>query len=201
PPPPPALTRGVRIPNPVLVPTECDALVERTLATTQTDEEATLSLYGTVSDTDRRVHVTIAAACANHALPHAAAAFGLYWGDNGIHNRGYGVPGIQSASRALLHGILFAITVANPARHLEISTTSKYAIRAICHLAGGNHTRGWACANGNLLEQITRMILGRSAQILFTALNDRGDSSPLKGARALAHGCCRDTKESSHIAI
>ncbi|KAJ7842361.1 hypothetical protein B0H14DRAFT_2266773, partial [Mycena olivaceomarginata] len=93
-------------------------------------------LYGMVPDTARRcVHVVIAAICVNYAQPDVAAAFRVYWGDNSAHNRGFGIPGRQLDSRALLHAILFVLTVANPSRVVDISTTLKYVIRSICYLA------------------------------------------------------------------
>ncbi|KAJ7363836.1 hypothetical protein DFH08DRAFT_639277, partial [Mycena albidolilacea] len=106
--------------------------------------------------------------CVNYARPDVAAAFAVYWGDNSAHNRGLGIPGRQLDSRTVLHAILFALTMANPSRVIEISTTSKYAVRSICYLAGGNHTRGWTCANGDLLDLIARAIQARSAQTVFT---------------------------------
>jgi ribonuclease HI len=128
--------------------------------------------------------------CVNHAQPGLAAAFGVYWGDNSAHNRGLGIPGRQLDSRALLHAILFALTVANPSRVVEVTTTSKYAVRSICYLAGANHTRGWSCANGDLLEFIARAIQARRAQTVFTLIDSPRDSSAYKEARAIATATC-----------
>ncbi|KAJ7355941.1 hypothetical protein DFH08DRAFT_803872 [Mycena albidolilacea] len=173
--------------------TVCDALAENTLATTQTDEESTLALYGTVPDAERRrVHVVVAGVCVKHAQPGVSAAFGVYWGDNSAHNRGFGIPGRQLDARAILHAILFALTVANPSRVVDISTTSKYAIRSICYLAGGNHTRGWSCANGDLLELIARAVQARTAQTVFTLMDSPRDSSAYREARAIATATCLD---------
>jgi hypothetical protein len=145
-----------------------------------------------LNNVQQRVHVTVAAACAHQALPHMTAAFGVFWGHNCTHNRGFGVLGRQLASRALLHGILFAITAANPSKILEIYTMSIYVIRAICHFAGGNHTRGWVCANGDLLQRIARTLLNWSAQTVFSPVNSQDETIHLKAARSLAHAACRD---------
>ncbi|KAJ7355808.1 hypothetical protein DFH08DRAFT_626219, partial [Mycena albidolilacea] len=177
------------IPRPPLQLSECDVMAEEILATAETDEDSTLALYGLVPDTARRwVHVTVAAACSTRARP--AAAFGVYWGENSAHNRGLGIPGRQLDSRALLHAILFALHVANPARVLDISTSSKYAVRSICYLAGRNYTRSWSCANGDLLDLIAHAICSRPARTTFTALSERGTTGALGQAKALATAAC-----------
>ncbi|KAJ7863648.1 hypothetical protein B0H14DRAFT_3444007 [Mycena olivaceomarginata] len=166
--PVPQRTIRLRELSPPPTPTVCDVLVEDTLATTQTNEESTMALYGTVPDTARRrVHVVVASVCVNYARPDVAAAFTL-------------------DSHAVLHAILFALTMANPSRVIDISTTSKYAVRSICYLAGGNHTRGWTCANGDLLDLIARAIQARSAQTVFTFIDVPRESSTYTEARAIA---------------
>jgi ribonuclease HI len=152
-----------------------------------------LALYGTVPDaTRRRVHVVVAGVCVNYARPDVAAAFRVYWSDNSAHNRGFGILGRQLDSRALLQAILFALTVANPSRVVDISTTSKYAIRSICYLAGGNHTWEWTCANSDLLELIARAIQARTAQTVFTFIDSPRDLSAYREAHAIAMATCLD---------
>lgn len=67
---------------------------------------------------------------------------------------------------------------------VAVFTASKYAIRSICYWAGSNYTRGWACANGDLLEIIAQIIKGRKAAITFTWLTPADTS---KDAYLAAH--------------
>ncbi|KAJ7733653.1 hypothetical protein B0H16DRAFT_1277658, partial [Mycena metata] len=75
----------------------------------------------------------------------------------------------QTEGRALLTAILYSLVQvsAKAAKALEIFTTSKFAIRSICYAAGKNHTRGWDCANGDLLEAIGEAVRARSSQVIF----------------------------------
>ncbi|KAJ7158081.1 hypothetical protein C8R46DRAFT_817269, partial [Mycena filopes] len=137
-----------------------------TLAAGQTDQEATQALYGTLADISAcRVNVHLVSTCRSQGQVDARAAFGAYWGGESRYNVGWRIPGRQVEGRALLMGILHALTVSNPRRALDIFTTSKFTIRAICYAAGGNYTRGWDCANGDLLELIATAIRARSTQL------------------------------------
>jgi hypothetical protein len=86
----------------------------------------------------------------------------------------------------LLTGMLYALVVSNPERSLEVFTTSKYAIRAICYAAGKNNTRGWDCANGDLLELIANVIRKRTFQITFCLVHQPQSNTAHSGARSLA---------------
>ncbi|KAF7342021.1 RNA-directed DNA polymerase from mobile element jockey [Mycena venus] len=198
-PPNVTLTHALNDPDvtPRCSPTPCDKLAQETIEAGQSDEEATLRLYGTILPIGpRRTTVHIASSCKNPGRIDARAAFGLYWGDNSRHNRGWCIPGRQLDGRAMLIGILWALGVSNAARPLEIYTTSKYAIRGICYSAGKNHTRGWDCANGDLFERIADTILQRTSQISFHHISQPHTNTALSGARKLAHGAISSSDRS-----
>ncbi|KAJ7123362.1 hypothetical protein C8R46DRAFT_840881, partial [Mycena filopes] len=143
-------------------PTPCDILTAETIAAGQSDEEATRALYGSVAGiSDRRVTVHLVSTCRKQGQVDARAAFGVYWGEGSRHNAGWRIPGKQVEGRALLTGILHALTASNSDRALEVFTTSKLSIRTICYATGRNYTRGWDCANGDLLQLIARAIRAR----------------------------------------
>ncbi|KAJ7254644.1 hypothetical protein B0H12DRAFT_998341, partial [Mycena haematopus] len=168
-------------------PTPCDRLVEETINASQTDEEATLRLYGTVSQVSRhRVRVHVASLCRNQGKIDARAAFGVYWGEGSTHNVGWCISGRQIDERALLSAVLHALCASNPCRSLELFTTSKNVIRAICYAAGRNHTRGWDCANGDLLEHIAKVIQTRPSQVIFCPVHQPLNNAAHSGARNLA---------------
>ncbi|KAJ6531025.1 hypothetical protein B0H19DRAFT_872446, partial [Mycena capillaripes] len=169
-------------------PTPCDRLAVETIEAAQTDEEATLQLYGTVANVDpRRVCVHIASSGRNPSQIDARATFGAYWGDGSSYNIGWRIPGRQLEGRALLIGILYALIAAKPeSRPLDIFTTSKNVIRAICYAAGKRHTRGWDCANGELFERIAHVIRRRSGQIGFFLVSQPRNNKAHSGARKLA---------------
>ncbi|KAJ7144691.1 hypothetical protein C8R46DRAFT_820117, partial [Mycena filopes] len=153
----------------------------------QTDEEATLDLYGSATHLHpRRFTVSVAAACRNQGKIDARAGFGVYWGKDSCHNTAYRIGGKQLDGRALLTGILYALAFVDPTRALDIFTSSKAAIRAICYKAGQNHTRGWDCANGDLLERITEFIRARQAQVSFFHVNLPRKNTGNVAARGLA---------------
>ncbi|KAJ7165320.1 hypothetical protein C8R46DRAFT_816763, partial [Mycena filopes] len=168
-------------------PTPCDLLAEETMSAVQTDEDATLNLYGGVAEVNpRHVMVHLASACKNGGKVDVRAAFGVYWGEDSTHNNGWLIPGRQVDARAVMLGILHAICVTNPDRTLEIFTTSKYAIRAICYAAGRNHTTGWDCANGDLLELIANAIQSRRSRVAFHCVLNPHSNSSHGRARKLA---------------
>ncbi|KAJ7731073.1 hypothetical protein B0H16DRAFT_1233805, partial [Mycena metata] len=147
-----------------LPPTPCDLLTADTINAAETDEEATLKLYGTVpSPSSKRIMVYLASTCRNSGKPDARAAFGTYWGYNSQYNVGWRIPERQTEGRAVLAAILYSLRQvgAKGDKSMDIFTTSKFAIRAICYAAGKNYTRGWDCTNGDLLEAIAKAIRAR----------------------------------------
>lgn len=94
----------------------------------------------------------------------------------------------RTTAGAFLTGILCVLASTPPTEQINISTTSKYAIRAICYRAGISYTEGWNCANGDLLEHIAGFIRLRRVQVGFFWVN-KPDTNPAHlGAKALALG-------------
>ncbi|KAJ7837621.1 hypothetical protein B0H13DRAFT_1554231, partial [Mycena leptocephala] len=114
------------------------------------------------------------------------AAFGVYWGNNSQFNAAWRIVGRQLDGRAMLMGIIYALAFVDASRAIDIFTTSKAAIRAVCYKAGKNHTRGWDCANGDLLEHIAKIIRARSAQVSFFHVSQPHKHTGNLGARKLA---------------
>ena len=63
-----------------------------------------------------------------------------------------------------------------------IFSDSEHAIRSLCYWAPKNAAMGWTCANGDILQDIVKVIKWRVAQTRFIwikghAGNDRGDKA------------------------
>ncbi|KAF7374664.1 RNA-directed DNA polymerase from mobile element jockey [Mycena sanguinolenta] len=165
----------------------CDILTQQTINAAQTDEEATLALYGTIDFIHpRRVCVYIASLCRNPGRINARAAFGVYWGKDCSHNKGWCLPGRQLDVRAALTGVLYSLSVSNPDHPLDIFMTSKQVIRSICYSAGKNYTTGWDCANPDLLEHIAKLIRKRNSQVSFSLVHQPHNNKALSAAKSLA---------------
>ncbi|KAJ7699696.1 hypothetical protein B0H14DRAFT_2297662, partial [Mycena olivaceomarginata] len=52
-------------------------------------------------------------------------------------------------------------------KSLIVYTSSQYAIRSFCFWAGDNETRGWSCANGDVLRDTVGWISRRRASVDF----------------------------------
>ncbi|KAJ7728841.1 hypothetical protein DFH07DRAFT_684554, partial [Mycena maculata] len=131
------------------------------IASAQTPAEATKVLYGPVLNDGPRLPVHIAGSCRNAGRIDAKAAFAVHWGLGNKYNVSYRVEGAPNEGRAVIMAIVLVLANASPNRSLEISTTSKYAIRAFSYWAGDNETRGWPCANGDLLRVACAFIRNR----------------------------------------
>ncbi|KAJ7719197.1 hypothetical protein B0H16DRAFT_1336859, partial [Mycena metata] len=169
------------------LPTPCDILTAETIAAAQTDDEATLDLYGTIANVQyRHFTVHLSSLCRNQGRADARAAFGAYWGKDSRHNTGGRISGRQLDGRAMLVGVIYALEHLERSRGLDIFMTSKTIIRTICYAAGKNHTRGWDCANGDLLEHIAKIIRDRDAPISFHHICEPLTNAANAGARKLA---------------
>ncbi|KAJ7218711.1 hypothetical protein C8J57DRAFT_1597974, partial [Mycena rebaudengoi] len=182
--PPPILARQVRAPVQQIL-TECDLLALETVASAISPEKATTALYGHVCDMPgphTRVHLV--STCRNAGRIDARSSFGAFRGVGGRHNCGLRIPGAQNDGRAVLMGIIYVLITIPIGHAVAVFTASKHAIRSICYWAGSNYMRGWACANGDLLEIIAQIIKGRKAAITFTWLTPADTS---KDAYLAAH--------------
>lgn len=166
--------------------TPCDILVAEAVATVRTPLEATTAIYGPVLSNGPRVQVYVASSCRGAGRIDARAACGIYWGRNSRFNSSVRISGAQTENRAAIVGILAAVTSAPADRCLDIHSTSKYAIRSFCYWAGENYTRGWDCANGDILAVAVEAMRRRPGAVHFTWIdpNDGGDTP--EAARKLA---------------
>ncbi|KAJ7803301.1 hypothetical protein B0H14DRAFT_2384772, partial [Mycena olivaceomarginata] len=158
-----------------------------TIAASQTAEEATAALYGSVrSPGGKQIVVHVASLCRNGGRIDARATFGLYWGPLSRHNLCWRIPGRQTDGRGIFMGILCALASTPPTQQIDICSTSKYAIRAICYRAGISYTEGWSCANGDLLQLIVAEIQQREEQVRFCWVDKPANNLAHLGARNLA---------------
>ncbi|KAJ7697807.1 hypothetical protein B0H17DRAFT_854970, partial [Mycena rosella] len=133
-----------------------------TIAAGQTTEEATEALYGLIpTPSGKRVGCYVASICQRAGRIDARAGFGIFWGRNNAHNIGRRISGQKNDARAILMGLLGALSDVPQEHRVDIYTTSKYAIRSLCYWASANYTRGWDCANGDLLESLAHIIRRR----------------------------------------
>ncbi|KAJ7207231.1 hypothetical protein GGX14DRAFT_322431, partial [Mycena pura] len=153
----------------------------------QTAEEATAALYGGVRDTTAKCAVVhVASTCKHGGRIDARAAFGLYWGHGSRHNVGWRIAGLQTDGRAILTGVLCALTVTQSMQRITICTTSKYAIRALCYRVGKEYVEGWNCTNADLLQAIVTVIQQRTEQVRFCWVDKPTENQAHLGARTLA---------------
>ncbi|KAJ7143115.1 hypothetical protein C8R43DRAFT_891954 [Mycena crocata] len=202
------MPRDFRTPLPMPVPpvpilrmpdTECDTLAAEAVALARTSEEATKFLYGPVLNHGTHLLVHILGSCRNAGRIDAKAALAVHWGIDNKYNISYRVDGPQNEGRAVLAAVILVLSRASPNRRLELSTTSKYAIRAITYWAGDNYTRGWPCANGDLLRVASSLIRNRPAPVHFLWTKPDVYSSIHNRTRLLATACLDDPNPSVYI--
>lgn len=148
------------------------------------------STYGKVYADGDPLEIYTDGACLENGSPNARAGAGVYFGVNHISNSSTRVSGAQSNNRAELLAVLVALSSVSVRRCLCIYTDSQYVIRSIVHWGPGSASRGWVCANGDILKDIALWIKSRQSWVKFryvkghsgNAHNDAADELAKQGA-------------------
>ncbi|KAH8115008.1 ribonuclease H-like domain-containing protein, partial [Phellopilus nigrolimitatus] len=89
----------------------------------------------------------------------------VYWGPGSPKNWLGRVPGTQTNNRAELYAILNALSCAPAHKTLQIHSDSQLAINSLHHWAPKHASMGWACANGDILDNAAQLIKQRTAPL------------------------------------
>ena len=143
---------------------------------------AMAALYGKVLFETEWDHVYTDGSCYDNGRPYARTGAGVFWGINSSKNKSVQVPGQQSNNRGEVLAVLLALLSSDPCQSLMIFSDSEHVIRSLCYWAPKNAEMGWTCANGDILQDIVKVIRWRVAQTMFIwikdhAGNDRGDKT------------------------
>lgn len=142
-----------------------DELVVATIHDVQTQDEAYEELFGYVTLDTPPVTVYTDGSCHNNGTPAAKATAAIYWGAKSTKNWSDRVPGAQTNNRAELYAILQALLHAAPNVSLILYSDSEYALRSVAYWAMAHDTIGWECINGDIIQDICKLIKLRSASL------------------------------------
>ena len=68
------------------------------------------------------------------------------------------MPGLPTNNKAELYPVLWVLTHSDPRICLTIYTDSQYVIHCTCHWAASNASHGWKCINGDILQDLSRVL-------------------------------------------
>ncbi|KAJ6506977.1 ribonuclease H-like domain-containing protein, partial [Mycena sanguinolenta] len=166
--------------------TELDRLFITALNSKLSPEQKLAKLYGPVSATSNPMEVYVDGSCLNNGRHNASAGSGIYWGPNHTWNEAIRVPDNQTNNRGEVYAVLRALQRANMTRTFHIYSDSEYTLETIAIRAPDEASRGWKCPNGDLFQDITKLLKARPAPVVLIQIKGHSGNAHNDAADLLA---------------
>ncbi|KAF5383608.1 hypothetical protein D9615_003499 [Tricholomella constricta] len=161
-----------------------DILWEATMKSKETLEQGLERLYGKTYYWTQEVQVYTDGSCLNNGKHNAAAGSGTFWGLHSHKNQALRVPGPgpQTNNRGEIFAVILALLEADPRKSLRVTTDSELVIREACYWAPLHDNMGWDRPNGDLLQDMVKLLAARQAPTRFVWIkghsgNEWGDAA------------------------
>ncbi|KZW01182.1 ribonuclease H-like protein, partial [Exidia glandulosa HHB12029] len=163
-------------------------LLQEVMTDVRSWEQAMRDLYGPLLTVDKNpLFVWTDGSCFDVRKPSARAGAGVFWGEDCPRNIWRRLHGAQQTNnRAELFAILLALDNCDPRRALTLYSDSEYAIRSIAEWAPARADVGWTCKNGDLLQQISAVVLRRTAGLHLVWVKSHNKNAHNDAADGLA---------------